>query len=59
MTDFNLQDKVVYARGVKGTLIGKSGIIIKLYDEGGQLFAMVEFTNMGSFPCWTKNLDKE
>jgi len=59
MTDFKLQDKVVYARGAKGTLIGKVGIIIKLYDECGCPFAMVEFPDMGTYPCWTLNLDKE
>ena len=58
MTNFALQDKVIYARGAKGTLIGKNGIIVELYVECGYPFATVQFDGMGSYPCLILNLDK-
>jgi hypothetical protein len=55
---FNLNDRVIYARGAKRPLINKIDIITKLYNECGYLFAtmLFDYNNM-SYPCWINNLD--
>lgn len=52
--EIKLLDRVVYARGAKGPLIGKRGKIDSLVHDG---LCMVEFDQFGRSPCMPENLD--
>jgi hypothetical protein len=53
---FRVGDRVVYARGAKGPLVGKKGTIIRVWKEWKYPFAQVDFDNGSSSPCLVTNL---
>jgi hypothetical protein len=54
--EMNKGDYVKYARGAKGSLIGKNGYIET--DPDDQKIVMVKFESGQNYPCWVGNLDK-
>jgi hypothetical protein len=58
MVEYRVGDKVRYTRGAQWTVLGRSGVVLRVYKAHGETMLEVDF-GLVIYPCWVANVDPE